>query len=469
MDVDELRQRLARYSERHFVFLRRRLPPAQAEEVVRVARELGIKGIELRREYRRYYPAGEVFSHLIGFTDLLDKGQEGLERAYDAALSGDNGAKRVLRDGRRQVVEDVESIRIAQPGDNLALSLDQRLQYIAYRELKAAVQTHDAIGGSLVLLDVESGEVLAMVNQPAFNPNGDRSSRGGRLRNRALTDVFEPGSTMKPFTVAIGLELGTVDLDTRIDTAPGYFRVGSAQVRDHHNLGLIDLPTLIRKSSNVGAGRIALDLPRESYWQYLSALGFGVDTGSAFPGEASGQLTAPHAWARIDQATLSFGYGLSVTTAQLAQAYSVIAADGVRKELSVLRRSEPPQGERVFSPEVARAVRGMMVDVVSREGTAPKAAVAGYRVAGKTGTVRKAGPGGYSEKRYRSIFAGMAPADAPRLVMVVVIDEPRGDAYYGGQVAAPVFSRVMDDALRLLNVPPDVLPADDARLAAGST
>jgi len=468
MGLQDLRQRLAQYSARHFVFLKRRMPPEQAAEVQAVARASGIKGIELRREYRRYYPAGEVFSHLVGFTDLEDRGQEGLERAFDAALGGENGAKLVLRDGRRQVVADVESIRMPRPGDNLALSLDQRLQYIAYRELKAAVQAQKAKSGSVVILDVETGEVLAMVNQPAFNPNGNRSSRGGRLRNRALTDVFEPGSTMKPFTVAIGLDAGVIDPATRIDTSPGYFRVGAAQVKDHHNLGVIDLPTLIRKSSNVGSGRIALDLPKETFWRYLSALGFGIDTGSGFPGEASGQLTAPQSWARIDQATMSFGYGLSVTALQLAEAYSVLAADGIKRPVTLLRREDPPAGERIFSTDAARRVRQMMEGVVSSDGTAPKAAVPGYRVAGKTGTVRKVGAKGYEAKRYMSIFAGMAPAEQPRLVLVVIINDPGGDEYYGGSVAAPVFSRIMDDALRLLNVPPDALPAPAPTLAGGT-
>lgn len=469
MPLDSLRQRLARYSHKHFVYLKRRLPPERAQKILAVGKEQGLKGLHLEREYRRYYPGGEVFAHMIGFTDVDDQGQEGLELSYNHALSGKPGAKRVLRDGHRQVVADVESIRMPRAGDNLALSLDQRLQYIAYRELKAAIQEHDALSGSVVLLDVKTGEVLAMVNQPGYNPNGNRSNRGGRLRNRALTDVFEPGSTMKPFAVAAGLEMGLYQPDDVIDTTPGFFYVGRAKVQDHHNLGKIDLETLIQKSSNVGAGRIALSLPKEEYWAKMSALGFGKPVGTRYPGEASGLLRPAANWAKIDQATLAYGYGLSVSALQLAQAYAVIAADGVKRPITILRRSEAPAGERVFSKETAQVVRQMMESVVASGGTAQKAALPGYRVAGKTGTVKKAGAGGYTERRYLSLFAGMAPASDPRLVAVVMINEPRGKHYYGGLVAAPVFSAVMDDALRLLNVAPDDLDRENLLAAKGVT
>ncbi len=465
MGQQDLRQRLARYSKRRFVYLKRRLPPQQAEKVMAVVREHQIKGVRLEREYKRYYTGGEVFSHLIGFTNVDDHGQEGLELAFDQALSGRAGAKRVLRDGRRQVVDDVESISLPRPGRNLALAIDQRLQFLTYRELKAAVVRNKARSGSAVLLDVHSGEVLALVNQPSYNPNRSRSNKSGRLRNRALTDVFEPGSTMKPFTVAAALESGRYRPDTVIDTSPGYFKIGQAKVRDHHNLGRIDVATVLRRSSNVGASKMALDLPREDFWQMLATLGFGVDTGTGFPGEAGGQLTHPANWARIDQATLAFGYGISVSTLQLAQAYAVLAADGVKRPVSLLRVEQPPEGERVFSRRTAQAVRGMLESVVSMQGTAPQAAVPGYRVAGKTGTVKKVGRGGYSDDRYLSLFAGMAPASNPRLVLVVMLDEPTAGKYYGGQVAGPVFSRVMGEALRLLNVAPDDLPPGQVRLA----
>lgn len=466
MGQQELRQRLARYSQRRFVYLKRRLAPQQAEQVMAVVKQHDIKGVRLEREYKRFYTGGEVFSHMIGFTNVDDQGQEGMELAFDKALRGENGAKRVLRDGRRQVVEDVESVRMPRPGKNLALSLEQRLQFITYRELKAAVQRHKAKAGSAVLLDSRTGEVLALVNQPSYNPNRSRSNKGGRLRNRSLTDVFEPGSTMKPFTVAAALESGRYTATSRIDTAPGFFKLGQARIKDHRNLGTIDMETLLRRSSNVGASKLALDLPKEDFWRILSKLGFGVDAGTGFPGEAGGQLTHPANWARIDQATLAFGYGISVSTLQLAQAYAVLAADGLKKPVSLLRQESVPAGERVLSPRTAQAVRSMLEGVVSMEGTAPLAAVPGYRVAGKTGTVKKVGRDGYSEDRYLSLFAGMAPASNPRLVMVVVLDEPAAGKYYGGQVAAPVFSRVMSEALRLLNVAPDDLPGGEVRLAA---
>ena len=466
MGLDDLRHRLARYSHRHFIYLKRRLPPAQAQKVLDVAREKGLKGVQVRREYRRYYPDGEIFAHVVGFTDIDDRGQEGLELAFDRELAGEPGLKRVLRDGRRQVVADVESLRMPRPGRNLALSLDQRLQYIAYRELKAAIRKHHARAGSVVVLDARTGEVLVMVNQPGYNPNGNRSSRGGRLLNRAVTQVFEPGSTMKPLVVAAALDMGAIGPGFRVNTDPGFIRIGRHQVKDHKNLGLVDLTTIIQKSSNVGAAKVALRLPKERLHDYLQKLGFGRETGSGYPGEVGGRLRPASRWARIDQATLAFGYGVSVTALQLAQAYAVLAADGVRRQPTLLRRDQPPPGERVFKASTARILRRMMESVVKEGGTATAAAIPGYRVAGKTGTVKKLGKGGYQDHRYLSLFAGMVPASDPRLVAVVMIDEPRGKEYYGGLVAAPVFARVMDDALRLLNVPPDDLqPRRAVRLA----
>lgn len=467
VDLDDLRRRLARYSHKHFVYLKRRLPPEIAGRVLEVAKENGIRGLQSLRDYRRYYPDGEIFAHVVGFTNIDDQGQEGLEYAFDEQLSGKPGLKQVLRDGHRQVVADIESLRMPRPGKSLTLSLDQRLQYIAYRELKAAINKHNALSGSVVVLDVVSGEILAMVNQPAYNPNkARRSSKGGRLRNRAVTDVFEPGSTIKPFVVAAALDLGILQPDSTIDTRPGYFKVGGVPIRDHHNLGVVDVATVIRKSSNVGASRIALSLPAEKFWKYLSSLGFGRSTGSGYPGEVGGQLRPVANWTRVDQAITGYGYSVSVTALQLAQAYAVLAADGVKRPLTLLRRNTPPAGERVFSRETARTVRTMMESVVAEGGTAIRAAVSGYRVAGKTGTVKKSGKGGYKERKYIAVFAGMAPASDPRLVTVVMINEPRGKEYYGGLVAAPVFSAVMDDALRLLNVPPDALvPDHPVRLA----
>jgi cell division protein FtsI (penicillin-binding protein 3) len=465
MPLGKLRRKLAQSSHKHFVYLKKRMAPSEAKYVLDVARANELDGVQIEREYRRYYPAGEVFAHVLGFTNYQDSGQEGLERAYNTALSGRSGSKLVLRDGHRRVVDDIENIRSPRDGKNLALSLDGRLQYIAYRELKAAVKRNRAIGGTAVILDARSGEVLAMVNQPGFNPNGSRSNRGGRLRNRAVTDVFEPGSTMKPFAVASALELGVVKPDDIIDTAPGYLRVKGGTVRDHHNLKKIDLETLLGKSSNVGAAKLAMAMEREDYWQLLDGFGFGRSTDTGFPAEAGGQLLSWRRWAEIDQATLSFGYGISVSALQLARAYAVLANDGVEEPVTLLKRSDPPKGHRVISARTAEEVRHMLESVTERGGTAPKAAIPGYRVAGKTGTVKKLGKDGYEDDRYLSVFAGMAPLSHPRLVMVVMINEPRGKNYYGGQVAGPVFSKVMGEALRLLNIKPDALSKSPTRLA----
>ncbi|MES9868678.1 MAG: penicillin-binding transpeptidase domain-containing protein [Sedimenticola sp.] len=459
--TNELRRLLAQRSNRSFVYLQRRVNPDLAEKVM----ALDIDGVELQREFRRYYPAGEIFSHVVGFTNVDDQGQEGLELAFDQWLQGKPGKKRVIRDGRARAVKDVESIQKPTPGKNLTLSLDRRLQFLAYRELKAAVKRHKAKSASAVMLDARTGEVLAMVNQPSYNPNGSKSARGGRFRNRALTDVFEPGSTMKPFTVTAALESGRYRPGSAIDTTPGFYKVGRHQIKDNRNYGKIDVETVLRKSSNVGASKIALDLPREELWNHFFKLGFGDPTNTGFPGEVSGQLTPHLNWTKIDHATLSFGYGLSVTPLQLARAYAVLAADGIRYPVSLLRLEERPRGERVMSVGVARDVRRMLKAVVSTKGTAPEAAVAGYQVAGKTGTVKKITSSGYSEDKYLAVFAGMAPVSDPRLVMVVMIDEPRAGEYYGGQVAAPVFSKVMAGALRLLNVAPDNLPNSSVRLA----
>lgn len=465
VDAGQLRARLARYGQRHFVYLKRRMSPSAADHVMNTVKAHDIRGVHVEREYKRFYPAGEVFAHVLGFTDVDDVGQEGLELGFDEALRGEPGAKRVLRDGRRQVVDDVENVRSPRAGNHLALSIDQRLQFIAYRELKAAVKRHRAISGSLVLLDTRSGEILAMVNQPSFNPNADRSNRGGALRNRALTDVFEPGSTMKPFTVAAALDKGAIQVDSKIDTSPGYFRVGAARVRDSKNLGVIDVSTVLSRSSNVGAGKIALGLDKRDLWQVMDRLGFGSSAQTGFPGEAAGQLSDYRRWARIDQATLSFGYGISVTTLQLAQAYAVLANDGVLLPTTLIKRDTLPQGRRVFSVQTAKGLRKMLEAVVSAEGTAPQAAVQGYRVAGKTGTVKKFGPEGYSDDRYLSLFAGIAPAEKPRVAMVVMLNEPRGEKFYGGQVAGPVFSAVMAETLRLLNVAPDIDAGRELRMA----
>ncbi len=446
-----LGQRLAD-REREFVWLRRHVSPDTAARV----RALGIDGVFLRQESRRFYPAGEVTAQVVGITDVDERGQEGLELALDERLRGVPGLQRVLKDRIGRVVEQVALVRPPRPGEDLALSLDRRIQYLAYRELKAAVRRHHAQSGSLVILDVASGEILAMVNQPSVNPNDRRGLRSEALRNRAVTDLFEPGSTIKPFVAAAALASGRYRPDTPIDTRPGTFRVGRKVIHDVHDQGLLDVARVIQKSSNVGIAKIALSLPRETLWETYNDVGLGLETGSGFPGEPSGRLPFFSDWDPLTQATLAFGYGMAVTPLQLAQAYAVLAADGLLRPPSFLRLDRAGVGRRVLDVDVVRRVRAMMEGVVSAEGTARRAAVPAYRVAGKTGTVRKSGVGGYREDRYVAWFAGMAPASRPRLVAVVVIDEPQGD-YYGGQVAAPVFARVMAGALRLLDVPPDGL------------
>ncbi|HHO68065.1 MAG TPA: penicillin-binding protein 2, partial [Gammaproteobacteria bacterium] len=355
-------------------------------------------------------------------------------------------------------VENVESIRAPRPGKDLVLSIDRRIQYLAYRELKAAVRQHNARSGSVVVLDSRSGEVLALVNQPSYNPNNRRKLHPAWLRNRAVTDLFEPGSTLKPFVIAAALQSGRYTARSRIRTSPGLFQVGVHTIHDVHDHGTLDLTGVIRKSSNVAAAKIALSLPPEDFYDVLARAGFGTSTGSGFPGEADGFLADYHRWRDIERATLAYGYGLSTTPLQLAQAYSVFANDGHLVPVSLLRREQAPRPRRVLEASVARQVRRMMETVVQRGGTAPAAAVSGYRVAGKTGTVHKAEAGGYAEDRYLSLFAGMAPASRPRLVMVVVVNEPRNGEYYGGKVAGPVFARIMAGALRLLNIAPDDVP-----------
>jgi cell division protein FtsI (penicillin-binding protein 3) len=454
MDVAELRDRVMQRADREFVYLRRHVDPALAQRVM----ALEIPGVSLQREYRRYYPLGEVAAHLVGFTNIDDAGQEGMELAYDKWLRGESGSKWVLKDRLGQVVENVAAIKEPDPGKDLALSIDNRIQYLAYRELKAAVQQHRARSGSVVVLDVATGEVIAMVNQPSYNPNNREGKRSDLLRNRAVTDLFEPGSTVKPFTVAAALETGRYRPGSYIDTAPGYFKIGRHLVRDKHNYGYIDVTTVIEKSSNVGVSKIALALEPALMWQMLSGVGFGQPTGGSFPGEVSGLLPDYRGWKEIERATLSFGYGLSVTPLQLTLAYGALGDKGRLKPVSFVPVAGTVETRPVMSEKTAAEVVRMMEAVVSEQGTANLAKVAGYRVAGKTGTVQKLGAEGYSDQDYVSLFAGLAPASHPRLAIVVVINEPQGKEYYGGLVAAPVFSRVMTGALRVLGMFPDELP-----------
>jgi len=452
-DREWLTRRVTSNLESQYLVLAKQLQPDEAARV----KALDIPGVYLQREYRRFYPGGEVTGHLLGFTGAEDQGQEGLELAYEQKLAGEDGAKRVIQDRLGQVVENVDSLRAPRPGEELATSIDLRIQYLAYRELKSAIREFQARAGSVVVVDVRSGEVLAMVNQPSFNPNDRTQFDVARYRNRGATDIFEPGSSIKPFIVATGLASGKLKANSVVDTTPGFIKVGIKVIEDHHNLGTIDLATVLAKSSNVGMAHIALALDKSAIWTTLNGLGFGQVTATGFPGESAGLLTHYSHWRDIGVATLAYGYGMSVTPLQLAQAYATLGALGVRRPLTFRRQDAPPPGERVLDAQVCRDVIHLLESVVTPDGTGTRAAVRGYRVAGKTGTAWKSTVGGYSTDKYMAVFGGLVPAAAPRLAAVVVIDEPGGGKYYGGEVAAPVFSAVMAGALRLLAVPPDDL------------
>lgn len=446
-----LRARLERYAGREFIYVRRKIQPDLARQVM----NLDVPGIYSRREYRRYYPAGEVTAHVVGFTNIDERGQEGIELAYNDWLSGERGSKRVLKDNRGHIIKDLSLVKDARPGQDMALSLDLRLQYLAYRELKAVVRAHNAKGGTLVMLDVDSGEVLAMVNQGSYNPNDRSQLDPANLRNKAITDLFEPGSTIKPITAAAALESGKFTPETRIDTSPGFMRFGRYTIRDTSNHKVLNLSGIISKSSNVGMAKVAAELGGDTVRDMFFRVGLGQATGIGFPGEAVGVLPSTPRWRPVEVAALSYGYGLSVNALQLAQAYMVLANGGVRYPLSLMKRSEPPQGERILSEHVTADVRQMLKAVIEK-GTGKRAQVGIYEAGGKTGTVHLVGAGGYEDSKYKALFAGMAPVDNPRIVCVVAVDAPQGGEYYGGEVAAPVFARVMGDALRLLNVRPEL-------------
>ena len=448
-----------------FVFLAKQVPP---EVATRVA-ALKIKGIHDQTEYRRFYPGGDTMSHILGFTGDRDIGQEGIELAQQEWLGGKPGSRRVIINRRGDIVEDVESIRTPQAGRDLALAIDSRLQYLAFRELKAAVDANRAKAGGLVILDVQSGEILALANWPTYNPNARNRIARERMRNRALTDVFEPGSTMKPFTIASALEVGKIRPDTVIQTAPGTLTIGPNTIHDAHVSGALTVEQVIQKSSNVGAAKIALSLPPPTMWRTLSDAGFGAPPNTGFPGEVSGKLRPAKTWKPIEQATMAYGHGISVNLVQLARAYTVFASDGELKPVTLLKGNGPLAGRPVVSAQTARAVRHMLELAVQPGGTAPKAQIPGYRVAGKTGTAHKLEGRGYGNK-YVSSFVGFAPASAPRLIVAVMIDEPSTGVYYGGDVAAPVFSTVMGTALRMLGTAPDapldnvILPPEGAEI-----
>lgn len=450
LEMRELERRLADTS-RDFVYLKRQIPPETAAQVA----ALGIRGLYQHREFRRYYPAGETAAHVIGFTDVDDAGQEGIELAYQALLAGTPGSRRVIRDRLGRIVEDIASIRAAGDGRDLVLALDAKIQTLAFAALRSAVEAHRAKAGAIFVLDARTGEVLALANLPAYNPNNRARLFGAQLRNRVVTDIFEPGSTLKPFTVALALELGRVGVHTRIVTAPGSLTLGKYTIRDMHPAAAMSVADVLRKSSNVGAARIALALPREEMHAFFARLGFGAPPELGFPGEAAGRLRPAASWRAVEQATMAYGHGIAVSLAQLARAFTVFARDGELAPLTLLRTGMPAAGRRVLSPEVAREVRAMLEAAVQPGGTAPRARIAGWRVAGKTGTSRKQENGGYATNRYIASFLGLAPVSEPRLVVAVMLDEPSAGQYYGGQVAAPVFAQVMEGALRLLGVPYD--------------
>jgi cell division protein FtsI (penicillin-binding protein 3) len=466
LDTDraELTRRVSSNLDREFLYVARGMTPVDALRV----QQLNLPGVNLAHEYRRYYPAGEVAAHVLGFTSIDDVGQEGTELTFDNWLAGENGAKRVIQDAKARNVEDVESIRPVRPGRDLTLSIDLRIQYMAYRELKSAIINNRAHAGSVVVIDIDSGEVLAMVNQPAYNPNDREQMVPAAYRNRSVTDLFEPGSSVKPFIVAAALASGKFTPDSVIDTAPGFVQVGATTFEDEHNLGAIDLATVLAKSSNVGMAKLALQLEPQQIWTTLNHFGFGQVTSSGFPGESAGVFTNYSHWRAISIATLSHGYGISVTPLQLAQAYAAIGARGIRRPVSLLRLDVAPVGERILDQSVCRSLIQLLEAVTTQEGaTGVHAKIPGYRVAGKTGTAWKSINGSYSKDRYTSVFAGLAPASNPRLAAVVVIDEPTAGKYLGGDVSAPVFSAVVGGALRLLAVAPDEPSAPSSPLLHG--
>lgn len=460
LKIDVVSKKLAK-SEREFVYLKRRISPELAAEVMK----LGVPGVYLQREYKRYYPAGEVTAHLVGFTGIDDQGQEGFELTMNKTLSGKSGSRKVIKDRAGHIIEDLEAVKVPQDGHDVVLSIDRRIQYLAHRELAKAVDKYKAKAGAAIVLDAKTGEVLAMANVPTYNPNNPVNIQG-KSRNRAITDVFEPGSTMKTVTAAAALESGKYQPDTKIQTAPGYMTIASATIHDAHPHGVLTVAEVIQKSSNVGAAKMALALDRQYLWGVFNLIGFGTKTRIGFPGEASGRLRDYKTWRPIEQATMSYGHGISVTLLQLARSYTVFANDGELKPVSLLKLKEAPVGTQVFSANTAHYVKDMLEMVVLPGGTALKAQVAGYRVAGKTGTTHKLGDHGYEKNKYVGSFVGMAPASNPRLIMAVMIDDPSSGEYYGGTVAAPVFSAVMADALRMLAVPQDapndnvVIPGD---------
>ena len=464
MPQDELSSRLSQKAEKEFMYLKRRINPDRAHEIL----ALKVPGVFSQREFRRFYPQGEAMAHVLGFTNIDDRGQEGLELAFDQWLRGKPGSKRVVRDARGAIVESVDLIRPAEPGQDLTLSIDRRIQFLAYKELRNALVENKAAGGSMVVMDVATGEVLAMVNLPTYNPNAVTGINPDARRNRAVTDLVEPGSTMKPLTVATALQAGVVTPNTTIDTNPGYMAVGRFTIKDvPRNNGVLNVTGVITRSSNIGAAKIAAKLPDETFYQSIRNFGYGSAPHSGFPGEAAGVVLPPARWSGPSKTTMSYGYGLNVTPLQIAQAYAALGNGGKLIQPTFVK-GQRSESRQVVSAQVAHTVIGMMETVVT-QGGAKDAAILGYHVAGKTGTARKTGPGGYVPNHYNSLFAGLVPAKRPRFATVIVINDPQAGKYYGGLVSAPVYHRVMEGALRLMDVPPDDIQSWLAAQAAGKT
>ncbi|WP_420473060.1 peptidoglycan D,D-transpeptidase FtsI family protein [Noviherbaspirillum sp. ST9] len=453
MSEKDLRKKLD--SDRTFVYLKRQVE----QDVTDKVSALNVPGIGMRREYKRYYPDGDVMAHVVGFTNVEDIGQEGMELAFQKNLAGVNGSRRVIKDRLGRIVEDLESVRVPHDGKDLSLSIDRKLQYIAYSHLKEAVEKHKAKAAAMVILDVKTGEVLALVNLPTYNPNDRSKLTGAQLRNRVMTDTFEPGSTMKPFSIALALENKLVTPMSNIQTAPGRITIGKATIGDAHPHGVLTVQGVLQKSSNVGTAKIALQLQPQQMWDLFTTVGFGQQPKLGFPGAVAGRVRPFKSWKPIEQATMSYGHGISTSLIQVAHSYMIFARDGDMIPLTLQKAGDRPIGQRVISEKTARDLRVMLEMAAGPDGTAPKAQVPGYRVAGKTGTAHKLVGGQYANK-YVSSFVGFAPVSDPRIIVAVMVDEPSNGFHYGGQVAAPVFSSVTASALRALNVPPDSTVTD---------
>lgn len=457
MPLDELTSKLSQKADKEFMYLRRRINPDDAEKVV----ALKIPGVASQREFRRFYPQGEAMAHVLGFTNIDDRGQEGLELAFDEWLRGKAGAKRVIRNRKGETVES-DLLRAAEPGKDLTLSIDRRIQFLAFKELRNALIENKAAGGSMVIMDVATGEVLAMVNLPTYNPNAVGGAAPDTRRNRAVTDLVEPGSTMKPLTIASALQSGVVTKDTTVDTNPGYMAIGRYTIKDvPRNNGVLNVTGVITRSSNIGAAKIAAKMPDQVFYDHVHSFGYGSAPHSGFPGESAGVLPRPARWSGSSKTTMSYGYGLNVTPLQIATAYSALG-NGGKLIAPTFVKGQRNEGKQIIDENIAKEVVAMMETVVT-QGGAKQAAVLGYHVAGKTGTARKAGPGGYERGHYNALFAGVVPASNPRFATVIVINDPQAGKYYGGLVSAPVFHNVMEGALRLMDVPPDDI---DSWLAA---